>query len=1009
MGILATSSLVSASRRKFLVMAGMASAAGAALSVFGCSRAPLQHFKGTTASGRFGLGPRTTPKLGNWQDLYRQRWTWDKVSKGSHGWANCRSACEWDLYVKDGVVVREEQSATYEASEPGIPDFNPRGCQKGACYTEVMYGPSRTTVPLKRVGSRGSGQWEKISWEQALKEIAQKTVDAAEKWGTDTIYQDLGPNFDFGASTAGRFKFQFMAGGIFADNWAEIGDLNVGASITTGAAHLGGSSDEWFLSDFIVVWMMNPSVTQIPDAHFLYEARYNGTELCVIDPQYSATAIHADQWLPLESGTDAALGLAVARHLLETGAIDLPYIREQTDLPLLTRLDTGRFLRESEMVAGGDEDQLYMWHPQKNEPVPAPGCLHNTTRNLKLDFEPPIDGQWMVKLADGTEVGVVPVGAMLKEHLDPWTFEHAAQITHLHIDQIKKFAEGWAKAERPMVLSSWGSNRYIHSDLMNRTKLLLLMLKGAMGKKGAGYQATGWVDLDGFGNAMQMEKSGMTGRLAVMLNAMPPKELFNAIIDIIKKRKTEGDVALEGENNYLRNKLCTSDVVEVNLKSDGYRAALNKEQKGLFPRELDEYYQEAHDKGWAPGLPRKAPPKIFFSGGSNLLRRNNMPQYLKAHIWDQMECIVDINPKYSYTGTQADYILPSAGWYEKTGIKYTMSYIPYLHYCDAAVPPLAESKGEWEIYWLLTKEMEDYAKAKNQPILDGCGRGTIDMKTIHQRYTNQGDLGQHDQDKVTEEILRSESTKGMTVEGLRETGIAKYTSTGKNVQATALNNPDWKGEGVLTTMTRFTVHKEPWPTYSGRISSFIDHPWFIEAHEQFANHKDSPKAGGNYPFIFVSCHARWSIHSTWRDTPMMLRLQRGEPLVYLNPTDAAKIGVKDFEYVEIYNDYGSVRMRLKVTAMVRPGVAYYYHAWEPHQFPNHASYKNLIPGLVKPLHYAGGYGHINHALNRFQPGSAVQDTRIGIKPWTGQETAIKPVVVTAAEQAEIDKHSIQPL
>ncbi|SMB22287.1 putative steroid C25 dehydrogenase-like alpha-subunit [Sterolibacterium denitrificans] len=999
MGILATSNLVSASRRKFLVMAGMASAAGAAVGLFGCSRAPLQHFKGTTASGRFDLGPRTTPKLGNWQDLYRQRWTWDKVAKGSHGWANCRSACEWDLYVKDGVVVREEQSATYEASEPGIPDFNPRGCQKGACYTEVMYGPSRTTVPLKRVGPRGSGKWEKISWEQALREIAVKTVDAAEKWGTDTIYQDLGPNFDFGASTAGRFKFQFMAGGIFADNWAEIGDLNVGASITVGAAHLGGSADEWFLSDFIVVWMMNPSVTQIPDAHFLYEARYNGTELCVIDPQYSATAIHADQWLPLESGTDAALGLAVARYLLDTGAIDLPYIREQTDLPLLARLDTGRFLRESDLKAGGDEDQLYMWHPQKNAAVPAPGCLKNTTRSLKLDFEPPIDGQWKIKLANGEEVVVVPVGAMLKEHLDPWTFEHAAQVTHLHIDQIRKFAEGWAKAERPMVLSSWGSNRYVHSDLMNRTKMLLLMLKGALGKKGAGYQATGWVDLDGFGNAMQMEKSGMTGRLAVMLNAMPPKELFNAIVDIIKKRKTENDVALEGENNYLRNKLCTSDVVEVNLKSEGYRAALSKEQEGLYPRELSDYYDEAHEKGWAPGLPRKNTPKIFFSGGSNLLRRNNLPQYLKAHIWDQMDCIVDVNPKYSYTGTQADYILPAAGWYEKTGIKYTMSYIPYLHYCDAAVPPLAESKGEWEIYWLLTREMENYAKEKNQPILDGCGRGTIDMKTIHQRYTNQGDLGQHDQDKVTEEILRSESTKGMTVEGLRQTGIAKYTATGKNVQATALNNPDWKGEGVLTTLTRFTVHKEPWPTYSGRISSFIDHPWFIEGHEQFATHKDSPKAGGDYPFIFVSCHARWSIHSTWRDTPMMLRLQRGEPLVYLNPTDAAKIGVKDFEYVEIYNNYGSIRMRLKVTAMVRPGVAYYYHAWEPHQFPNHESYKNLIPGIVQPLHYAGGYGHINHALNRFQPGSAVQDTRIGIKPWTGQATGVKPVVVTAEEAA----------
>ena len=54
----------------------------------------------------------------------------------------------------------------------------------------------------------------------------------------------------------------------------------------------------------------------------------------------------------------------------------------------------------------------------------------------------------------------------------------------------------------------------------------------------------------------------------------------------------------------------------------------------------------------------------------------------------------------------SDYVLPAAGWYEKVGIKYTISYVPYLHYCDAAVPPVGESKDEWEIYWLLTKRIE---------------------------------------------------------------------------------------------------------------------------------------------------------------------------------------------------------------------------------------------------------------------------------------------------------------
>ena len=975
---------VSLGRRRFLALAATATVAGAV-------GIPLFHYRFKTPAAALP-GPRTRPRLGNWEDLYRQRWTWDKIAKGTHGWANCRSACAWDLYVKNGVVVREEQSATYEQSEPGVPDFNPRGCQKGACYTEVMYGPSRTSVPLKRVGPRGSGQWEPIGWDQAMQEIAEKCIGAASRWGTDTLYQDLGPNFDFGPTTAGRFKFQFMAGGLFADNWAEIGDLNIGATMSMGFAHVGGSADEWFLSDYLVVWMMNPSVTQIPDAHFLYEARYKGTELVVIDPVYSATAIHADQWLPLAVGTDAALGLAVARHLIEVQAIDLPYVREQTDLPLLARLDTGRLLREEDLVEGGRESQLYLWHPGNNAPVHAPGCTGNETRKLSLDFEPPIDGQWTIRLKDGQEVAVVPVGAMLKEHLEPWTFAYTAEVTGLHVEQIRRFAEGFARAKRPMVLSSWGSNRFLHSDLMNRAKILCLALKGALGRKGAGYQATGWVDLNGFGNAMQMERKGLRGRMAVLLGAMPPGDLFNAVLDIAMGRKTQSEVERAGESYYLKNKLCMTDVVEVNFKADGYRDALNREEQGLFARPLNAYHDEASEKGWAPGLPRNAPPKVFFSGGANLLRRNNLPQYLKAFIWDDMELIVDINPKFSFTGTQSDYILPAAGWYEKSGIKYTVAHVPYVHYCDAAVPPLGESKDEYEIYWLLSQEIERQAKAMDLPVFDGCGRGNIDWKTLHQRYSNHGALGQKDAEVLCAEILRSDATEGVTVESLKRTGIAKYTGTGTSIQASALHNPDWKGEGVLNTLTRFTEHKEPWPTYSGRITSFIDHPWFIEMREQFPTHKASPKTGGDYPFQFVSCHARWSIHSTWRDTPMMLRLQRGEPQVWLNPEEARKLGLEDYSYAELYNDYGSVRMRVKYSTTVRPGVAYYHHAWEPHQFPNHESYKWLIPGTVNALHLAGGYGQIDHMMNRYQGGSAVQDTRLGIRPWTGQATGAKPVV-----------------
>src|SRR3972149_1579752 len=79
---------------------------------------------------------------------------WDRIVKGSH-LTNCwyQTACNFNVFVKDGVVLREEQAANYPGLEdPLVPDFNPRGCQKGACYVHRMYDPTRIKYPMKRVG-----------------------------------------------------------------------------------------------------------------------------------------------------------------------------------------------------------------------------------------------------------------------------------------------------------------------------------------------------------------------------------------------------------------------------------------------------------------------------------------------------------------------------------------------------------------------------------------------------------------------------------------------------------------------------------------------------------------------------------------------------------------------------------------------------------------------------------------------------------------------------------------
>lgn len=108
------------------------------------------------------------------EDLYRQKLTWDKVVRGTHG-TNCAGNCAFNVYVKSGIVWREEQQGMYEASGD-TPDYGPRGCQKGLRHAKYMYGKQRILYPMKRAegAERGSGKWERISWDQACRASAPR-------------------------------------------------------------------------------------------------------------------------------------------------------------------------------------------------------------------------------------------------------------------------------------------------------------------------------------------------------------------------------------------------------------------------------------------------------------------------------------------------------------------------------------------------------------------------------------------------------------------------------------------------------------------------------------------------------------------------------------------------------------------------------------------------------------------------------------------------------------------
>lgn len=194
----------------------------------------LSHLRFALADGAL---PAAAKRYQDYRDVYRRKWTWDRIGASTHSCTNCNSGgCSWDLYVRDNIVWREEQGSPYTQTMPGLPDFNPRGCQKGASASALYRSPARIRYPLKRVGARGENRWKRISWDEALDEIATQLVDTLSTRGGAGAYVENGNNSDFGPSWVAMVRFFRQLGIPVTENFASTGDLMTGSTTCSSRA-----------------------------------------------------------------------------------------------------------------------------------------------------------------------------------------------------------------------------------------------------------------------------------------------------------------------------------------------------------------------------------------------------------------------------------------------------------------------------------------------------------------------------------------------------------------------------------------------------------------------------------------------------------------------------------------------------------------------------------------------------------------------------------------------------
>jgi nitrate reductase alpha subunit len=322
---------------------------------------------------------RTVHKRGGREGdvFYRDRWSHDKVVRSTHG-VNCTGSCSWKVYVKDGVITWEVQETDYPSVGPDRPEYEPRGCPRGAAFSWYTYSPTRVRYPYARgvlvemyreakarLGdpveawadiqadpdrrrryqkARGKGGLVRVSWDEAAEMVAAAHVHTIKTHGPDRVagFSPI-PAMSMVSHAAGS-RFIELIGGAMTSFYDWYADLPVASPQVFGDQTDVPESGDWWDAAYLIMWGSNVPVTRTPDAHWMTEARYRGQKVVVVSPDYADNTKFADEWLPAQPGTDGALAMAMGHVILREFFVDrqvpffTDYVRQYTDLPFLVTL-----------------------------------------------------------------------------------------------------------------------------------------------------------------------------------------------------------------------------------------------------------------------------------------------------------------------------------------------------------------------------------------------------------------------------------------------------------------------------------------------------------------------------------------------------------------------------------------------------------------------------------------------------------------------------------------------
>lgn len=600
-------------------------------------------------------------------------------------------------------------------------------------------------------------------------------------------------------------------GGRLWSNYTWHGDQAPGHPFTTGLQAADEDFNDLRNSLLHIQCGKNLVENKMAESHFFIESLERGAKIVTITPEYSPPATKSDYWIPIRPATDTALFLGITRWLMDNDKYDADFVKRFTDFPLLVRVDTLERLSAADLFPNYEpglapDGPSFAQQQLKPEQYATLGdyvvrdAKSNTLVAITRDdvgaamaskgIDPVLDWSGVVKLADGSEVEVLTLWAMYKEHLQEYDLDTVADITHAPKHLIERLAEDLATIKPAALHIGEGINHWFHATLANRAQFLPMMLTGNIGKPGAGCYT--WA---GNYKAALFQGSPQTGP---GFKGWVAEDPFHPNLD----------PAAHGK-----------EIIAHAYTKDEEPAYWNHSERPLIV-ETPKYGR----KVFTGQTHMPTPTKVQFVTNVNLLNNAKHHYEMIKNVNPNIELIITMDIEMTATVEYADFALAANSWAEFETHEITASCSnPFLQIWKGGMPPLYDTRDDSRI-------LAEVAAAIGDQLGD-------------QRFRDYWKFILEGKPEVYIQRLLDSS---LTTSGYQFADIinGKYGEPGAALMLfrTYPRIPFW--EQLNDSV--------PFYTDTGRLNAYCDIPEAIEYGENIISHREGPEATPYLPNVIVS-------------------------------------------------------------------------------------------------------------------------------------------------------------